>query len=109
MKKFITFAAAGLLATASVTGWAAGDHGKKDTQAAAADMAEGEVRKVDAETAKLTLKHGEIKSLDMPAMTMVFNVKDKAMLANVKSGDKVKFKAVNDAGKMTITEMQVVR
>jgi Cu/Ag efflux protein CusF len=77
--------------------------------AASADMADGEVRKVDKEASKVTLKHGEIKSLDMPAMTMVFVVKDKAMLDSIKAGDKVRFKATNDAGKFTITEIQVVR
>jgi Cu(I)/Ag(I) efflux system protein CusF len=76
---------------------------------ASADTAEGEVRKVDKEASKVTLKHGEIKSLDMPAMTMVFVVKDKAMLDSVKAGDKVRFKVVNDAGKFTVTELQVVR
>ena len=75
----------------------------------AADMTDGEVRKVDKEGGKLTLKHGDIKSLDMPSMTMVFNVKDKAMLDKVSTGDKVKFKAINDAGKFTVTEMQVVK
>lgn len=79
------------------------------TAAASTDMAEGEVRKVDKDASKVTLKHGEIKSLDMPAMTMVFVVKDKAMLDSVKAGDKVRFRAVNDAGKYTVTEMQVVR
>jgi Cu/Ag efflux protein CusF len=90
---------------------ASGDHGAghKPVQAAAADMTDGEVRKVDKEAAKITLKHADIKSLDMPAMTMVFNVKDKAMLDKVKAGDKVKFKAVNDAGKFTVTDMQVVQ
>lgn len=78
------------------------------TTAASADMAEGEVRKVDKDASKVTLKHGEIKSLEMPAMTMVFTVKDKAMLDSVKAGDKVRFKVVNDAGKFTVTEMQVV-
>ena len=47
---------------------------------AAADMTDAEVRKVDMEGGKITLKHAEIKSLDMPGMTMVFVVKDKAML-----------------------------
>jgi Cu(I)/Ag(I) efflux system protein CusF len=94
--------------------WADGDHGKHGAakapaQAAAADMTDGEVRKVDKEGGKLTLKHADIKSLDMPGMTMVFNVRDKAMLDAVKAGDKVKFKAINDAGKFTVTEMQVVK
>jgi len=80
----------------------------KPTAAAgtAADMTDAEVRKIDLEAGKLTLKHADIKSLDMPAMTMVFVVKDKAMLDKLKAGDKVKFKAINDAGKFTVTEIQ---
>jgi Cu(I)/Ag(I) efflux system protein CusF len=85
---------------------AAGDHGKHAAGAATSDMAEGEVRKVDKDGAKLTIKHGEIKNLEMPAMTMVFNVKDKAMLDKVQTGDKIKFKAVNESGKYTVTEIQ---
>ena len=70
------------------------------------DMTDGEVRKVDIEAGKLTLKHADIKSLDMPAMTMVFVVKDKAMLNTLKAGDRVRFKVINDAGKFTVTEIQ---
>ena len=73
--------------------------------AAAADMTDGEVRKIDLEASKITLKHGVIKNLDMPGMTMVFVVKDKAMLDKLKMGDKVKFKAINEAGKYTVTEI----
>jgi Cu/Ag efflux protein CusF len=72
-------------------------------------MADAEVRKVDKDAAKITLKHGEIKSLEMPPMTMVFNVKDKAMLDRVKAGDKVRFKVVNEAGKYTVTEIQATQ
>jgi Cu(I)/Ag(I) efflux system periplasmic protein CusF len=90
-----------------------GDHGKAattaSTQATAGEMTDGEVRKVDKEAGKLTLKHADIKSLDMPAMTMVFVVKDKAMLDKLKAGDKIKFKAINDAGKFTVTEMQMAQ
>ena len=70
---------------------------------------DAEVRKVNKEGGTLTLKHGDIKNLDMPGMTMVFAVKDKAMLDKVKAGDKIKFKAINDAGKFTVTEVQVVQ
>ena len=77
--------------------------------AAAADMTDGEVRKIDIEAGKVTLKHADIKNLDMPGMTMVFVVKDKAMLDKLKAGDKVKFRAVNDAGKFTVTEIQPAR
>ena len=84
-------------AAGTATGTAAGT---------AADMTDAEVRKIDLEAGKVTLKHADIKSLDMPAMTMVFVVKDKAMLDKLKAGDKVKFKAINDAGKFTVTEIQ---
>ena len=74
--------------------------------AKAADMTEAEVRKVDKDNKKITLKHGEIKNLDMPPMTMVFQVNDATLLDKVQAGDKVKFRAVNEAGKFTVTEIQ---
>lgn len=77
--------------------------------AASAQMVDGEVRKVDKDQAKVTLKHAEIKSLDMPPMTMVFSVKDRALLDTVKAGDKVRFKAVQEDGRYTVTEMQVMK
>lgn len=83
--------------------------GASAATASAADMADGEVRKVDKAQSKITLKHAEIKSLDMPPMTMVFGVKDKALLERLQPGDKVKFKAVNEAGKYTVTDLVVIR
>ena len=71
--------------------------------ATTADMADGEIRKIDKDTKKITLKHGEIKNLDMPGMTMVFQVKDPAMLDIVKVGDKVKFSAEKSGGAIVIT------
>ncbi len=90
------------------------DPGKMDGMkmgetAAPSEMTEGEVRKIDLEGGKVTLKHGDIKNLDMPGMTMVFVVKDKAMLDKLKPGDKVQFKATNDGGKFTVTEIQTAR
>jgi Cu(I)/Ag(I) efflux system periplasmic protein CusF len=73
------------------------------------DMAEGEVRKIDMASKKITLKHGEIKSMDMPPMTMVFQVKDAAMLEKVKAGDKVRFKAEKSGGAMVVTEIQAAK
>jgi Cu(I)/Ag(I) efflux system periplasmic protein CusF len=66
---------------------------------------DGEVRKVDKANGKVTLKHGPIANLDMAPMTMVFVVKDPAMLARVKTGDKVKFKAEKIQGAYTVTEL----
>jgi Cu(I)/Ag(I) efflux system periplasmic protein CusF len=73
---------------------------------AAPAMTDGEVRKIDRDNGKLTIKHAEIKSLDMPAMTMVFHVKDRAMLDKLQPGAKIKFTAVQDAGKFMVTQIE---
>jgi Cu/Ag efflux protein CusF len=72
----------------------------------AQELAEGEIRKVDKDAKKITLKHGPIPNLDMPAMTMVFQVKDTAMLDAVKAGDKVKFEAQKIGGAYTVTSIE---
>ena len=72
-------------------------------------LSDGEVRKVDKDAKKITLKHGPIQHLDMPAMTMVFQVRDPAMLDKVKAGDKVKFQAEKLGGAFTITGMEAVK
>ena len=78
-------------------------------QAATGEMTEGEVRKVDKENKKLTLKHGEIKSLEMPPMTMVFQVKDAAMLDKVQAGDKVRFKVEKIGSSFVVTEINAAK
>lgn len=71
-----------------------------------ADFAEAEVRRVDKAGSRITLRHGEIRNLDMPPMTMVFQVGNAALLDRVKVGDRIRFKAVNDAGKYTVTDIR---
>ena len=68
--------------------------------------AEAEIRKIDLDNQKITLKHGEIKNLDMPGMTMVFAVKDPAMLATVKAGDKVTFTAEKVGSTFTVMSLE---
>ena len=69
-------------------------------------MAQGVVRKVDKDAQKITLKHGPIDSLGMPPMTMVFRVKDPAMLEQVGRGDQVKFNADKINGAYTLTHIE---
>jgi Cu/Ag efflux protein CusF len=69
-------------------------------------MAQGEVRRIDKENKKITLRHGEIKNLNMPPMSMVFQVRDPALLDKVLVGDKVRFRAVEEDGTLVITEME---
>ena len=79
---------------------------KEMPMAVSKDMTDGEIRKVDMESKKITIKHGEIKNLDMPGMTMVFQVKDPAMLDKLKAGDKVRFKAEKAGGALVVTDIQ---
>ena len=68
--------------------------------------AEGEIRRIDREAKKLTIRHGPIQNLDMPAMTMVFQVSDPALLDRVKTGDKVRFTADKVGGAYTVTQLE---
>ena len=67
---------------------------------------EGEVRKVDKDAQKITIKHGPLQNLDMPAMTMVFRVKDPAMLDQVKAGDQIRFDADRIGGQFTVIKLE---
>jgi len=86
---------------------AAGQQGMMSAQSGA--MAEGEIRKVDKDAGKLTIKHGPIPSMDMPPMTMVYRVKDPAMLDKVKPGDKVKFLAEKVGSAFTVMRIEPVQ
>jgi Cu(I)/Ag(I) efflux system periplasmic protein CusF len=72
----------------------------------AAPMSEGEIRRIDKSVGKVTIKHGPLQNLDMPAMTMVFRVKDPAMLDQLKEGDQIKFSAERIDGAITVTAIQ---
>ena len=80
------------------------------TKAAGAQSASSiiaEVRKIDESASKITLKHGPAKSLGMDEpMTMVYRVKDPAMLGQLKVGDKVTFEAEEAASGYTVTKIQ---
>jgi len=82
--------------------------GKANTTVAqaAAALSDGEIRKVDKDTKKLTIRHGPLANLDMPAMTMVFQVKDPAMLEQVRVGDKVRFEAHKIGGAYTVVRIE---
>ncbi len=75
----------------------------------ATEMSEGEVRRIDKDTGKMTLRHGPLTNLDMPAMTMVFQVSDKAMLDQVKVGDKVRFHAEKIGSQYTVTKIETAQ
>jgi Cu/Ag efflux protein CusF len=94
MKKFAAVLLAAALAAPAVA------------QQTPAALTDGEIRKVDKDAKKITIRHGAIQNLDMPPMTMVFQVKDPAMLEQVKAGDKVKFQAEKIGGALTVTKIE---
>jgi len=67
-----------------------------------------EVRKVDKSAKKITLKHEAIDNLGMDAMTMVFQVRDPALLDKVKAGDQVRFTADKIKGAYTVLTIEPV-
>ena len=75
--------------------------------ALAQDWVNGQVTKIDQAASKITIRHGPIKKFDMDdGMTMVFRVKDPAMLKAVKAGDKVKFEVDRINGQFTVTKIE---
>jgi Cu/Ag efflux protein CusF len=92
-----------LLAAPAYAQQAQGGH---DAHHPAGALSDGEVRRVDKDAKKITIKHGPLANLDMPAMTMVFQVKDPAMLDKVKAGDKVKFQAEKIGGGYAVTKIE---
>jgi Cu/Ag efflux protein CusF len=74
------------------------------TAASAQALIDGTVTKVDTAASKITIRHGPVKKFDMDeGMTMVFTVKDPALLTKAKAGDKVKFDADNVNGQFILT------
>lgn len=105
MNQFPKFLAATLFATSliAVPGVQASDMPDATGTSFAMEMSHGEVKGIDKEGGKLTIKHGELKNLGMPAMTMVFRVKDPAMLGQVETGDQIDFMAEKVNGVLTVT------
>ncbi|WP_075223118.1 copper-binding protein [Acuticoccus yangtzensis] len=72
----------------------------------AAPVSKGEVTKVDTRRNRVTVKHGPLDNLEMPAMTMVFEVSDPAMMDRLTVGRAITFTADRVKGKLTIVEIE---
>jgi Cu(I)/Ag(I) efflux system protein CusF len=105
--------AAALAAAIALSGAAAANtHRGGDQPAAAASslpLTDGVVRKVDKDARKLTIRHGAIHNLEMPAMTMVFQVSDPALLDKVKTGDQIRFVAEKEGGAFLVTRIEAAQ
>ncbi len=95
-------------------GYAAGDPSADNAAGAAStesgqDMTAGLVTKVDKGAGKVTIRHGPIVNLGMPKMTMIFRVKDPAMLDRLKEGDEIRFVADKLDGAYTVIRFEPVK
>jgi Cu/Ag efflux protein CusF len=101
-----------LLAAASLGLQVAAAQGMKDmppgaTSPAVTHKATGTVKKADAARGMVTFDHEPVASLKWPAMTMEFEVADKAMLEKLRPGAKVQFEFKEKSkGKYVVTDVK---
>ena len=76
---------------------------------AAEDLTNGVVRRIDAANGKVTIKHDEIVNLDMPGMTMVFKLQDKAQATGLSVGQAVRFHVKMEGNAMVITQIEAAQ
>ncbi len=112
MLRLISFALFVTLAGSSSFALACNDHAPgtepaHKPAARAASLAAGEVREVDLEEGTITLGHGRIAGLRMaPMSSMMFKASDAKLLASLKPGDKVDFRATMIGQQLTVTQIR---
>jgi Cu/Ag efflux protein CusF len=67
--------------------------------------AAGEILKLDKAAGRITIRHTGVKNLEMPAMTMVFRVRDPKLLEDLAVGDRLRFSAERIEGQYTVTAL----
>ena len=106
---FATLAGSPLLALAC-NDHAPGTEPVNKPVARAASLTAGEVREVDLEEGTITLGHGKIASLRMASMgSMIFKASDTKLLANLKPGDSVNFRATMVGQRPTVTQISLAK
>ena len=66
----------------------------------------GEVRKVDLAKSTILLRHEAVKALNMPAMTMVFNVRSPALLKGLMDGEFIRFTLAQQGGRTVVSDIK---
>lgn len=113
--RIVSFALLAMLAGSSSLAFACDDHAPGTEPAhkpvaRAASLAAGEVREVDLEDGTITLAHGKIASLRMaPMSSMLFKASDAKLLAALKPGDKVNFRATMVGQQPTVTQISLAK
>lgn len=86
-------------------------YGRASTDAVSVpdEYVEGEVRKIDRRNRQVWLGHGGIGHLGLPPMTTLFDVREGIVRDQVKTGDRVLFKAINDKRTLVVVQMRPAR
>jgi Cu(I)/Ag(I) efflux system periplasmic protein CusF len=116
MNKLYATALAALIGLFPAVAMSAGEHdahaGHMASQNGAASespMSEGVIKKVDKATGKVTIAHGPLVNLKMPAMTMVFRVKEVAWIDQMQTDVKIRFVADTINGSLTIVRFELAK
>jgi len=70
---------------------------------------DGVIRKLDQASGTVTITHGELPNLGMGPMTMSFKAKPPSMLKKWKEGDKIRFRAVEAKGVLTVISIEAAK
>jgi Cu/Ag efflux protein CusF len=104
----LAFAVAGFSVPALAASGGHEGHGAMHAPATAeSPLTDGVVKKVDKSAGKVTVSHGPLPN-GMPAMTMVFRLKDAAWFSRMKEGQKIRFAAADLNGAMTVVRFEPV-
>ncbi len=99
-----------VLSTAAISTYAMGKADMpmpaKSTANQTAITGKGQVVLINQDKTMVTLKHDPIAAIQWPAMTMAFKVKNSAVLAKTKVGDKVNFTLVPDGKDYMVTSIK---
>lgn len=75
----------------------------------AAALTDGVIRRLDQAAGIVTITHGEIPNLNMGAMTMSFKAKTPSLLKPWKEGDKIRFRAAEVKGVLTVLSIEAAK
>ena len=78
----------------------------RPSEPASLGLADGVVRDIDPLLGRVTLRHGPIENLGIPAMSMIFWVRDLRMIQLITSGAAIRFAADRVDGKLTIVHLE---
>ncbi len=72
-------------------------------------LTDGVIKKIEPAANRITIAHGQIANLEMPPMTMMFKARTPALLKPWKAGDKIRFRAAEIKGVLTVVSIEAAK